>query len=305
MSTSSLAGVGFGSDPGSGAGSPSAAGPGSGCEIRLHDVVLGYRRRAVLGGVDGVDLVVSAGEILTVVGPSGCGKSTLLRGLAGLLPTLRGRISVGGVPVTGPGSDRAMVFQDDALLPWLDVRRNIEFPLAVRQVPRAERKARAEEWITRVGLDGFDRHLPGRLSGGMRQRVQLARALIGAPPVVLMDEPFGALDPATRAAMRALLVDVWRQGGPTVVFVTHDVDEALEIGDRVIVLGRAGIDTVIPVQRPRDATASREGQRARVLTALMNSAGAPAMPVVAADAEDLTAAAATAATATNPTEVAS
>ena len=285
MNASSVSGISSGSDPGSSPGSPETAEPGagSGSEIRMHDVVLGYRNRAVLSGVD---LVVGAGEILTVVGPSGCGKSTLLRGLAGLLPTLRGRISVGGVQVRGPGADRAMIFQDDALLPWLDVRRNIEFPLAVRRVPRAERRAEAEKWIARVGLDGFEKHLPGRLSGGMRQRVQLARALIGAPPVVLMDEPFGALDPATRAAMRALLVDVWRRGGPTVVFVTHDVDEALEIGDRVIVLGRAGIDTVIPVQRPRDASASREGQRARVLRALMPEKGVPAVPFAVTDDED-------------------
>jgi NitT/TauT family transport system ATP-binding protein len=264
-------------------GVPAGRGPGSGSEIRLHDVVLGYQSRAVLGGVD---LVVGAGEILTVVGPSGCGKSTLLRGVAGLLPTLRGRISVGEVPVTGPGADRAMVFQDDALLPWLDVRRNIEFPLSVQGVRRAERRARAEEWIVWVGLEGFEKHLPARLSGGMRQRVQLARALIGAPPVVLMDEPFGALDPATRAAMRALLVDVWRQSGPTVVFVTHDVDEAIELGDRVIVLGRAGIDTVIPVPRPRDATVPRESLRARVLRTLAPAEAAVDDPAIAARAEE-------------------
>jgi NitT/TauT family transport system ATP-binding protein len=163
-----------------------------------------------------------------------------------------------------------MVFQDDALLPWLDVRRNIEFPLTVRRLAKADREAAARRWIEQVGLAGFEAHLPRQLSGGMRQRVQLARALIGSPPAVLMDEPFGALDPATRAAMRRLLVTVWQQSAQTVLFVTHDVDEALALGDRIAVLGRHDVREVVPVPSPRteDDGAAREQTREQILKAL-------------------------------------
>lgn len=229
-----------------------------GSRIRFERVCLGYGHRTVLTDID---LEAAPGEILVVLGPSGCGKSTLLRGIAGLLPVGRGRITVDGSPVAGPGPDRAMVFQDDALLPWLDVRRNIEFPLSVQGVPRSERAALARGWIDQVGLTGFERHLPRELSGGMRQRVQLARALIGSPPTVLMDEPFGALDPATRAAMRRLLVAVWQEAAPTVLFVTHDVDEALALGDRVAVLGRHGVRDLVQVPNPRAGDVAREQTR--------------------------------------------
>lgn len=236
-----------------------------GSHIRFESLCLGYGRRSVLTDVD---LEAAAGEILVVVGPSGCGKSTLLRGVAGLLPVGRGRITVDGSPVTGPGPDRAMVFQEDALLPWLDVRRNIEFPLAVKGRSKPDRDALARDWIEQVGLTGFEKHLPRQLSGGMRQRVQLARALIGSPPIVLMDEPFGALDPATRTAMRRLLVTVWQESSPTVLFVTHDVDEALALGDRVAVLGRQGVRDVIGVPNPRVEDVAREQTRDQILAAL-------------------------------------
>ena len=161
--------------------------------------------------LDEVDLDVAPGEILAVVGPSGCGKSTLLRALAGLLPPLDGRGRPGRrAASTGPRADRAMVFQDDALLPWRTVRSNVELALPSAGLPRAERRAQAERWLDRVGLAGFAEHLPHELSGGMRQRVQLARALAGAPRAVMMDEPFGALDAQTRAAMQRLLIDTWR-----------------------------------------------------------------------------------------------
>jgi NitT/TauT family transport system ATP-binding protein len=236
-----------------------------GSHIRFERVRLGYGTRTVLADVD---LEAAPGEILAVVGPSGCGKSTLLRGIAGLLPVGSGRISVDGSTVTGPGSDRAMVFQDDALLPWLDVRRNIEFPLTVKRVARADRDVLARRWIEQVGLAGFESHLPRQLSGGMRQRVQLARALIGSPPTVLMDEPFGALDPTTRAAMRRLLVAVWQESAPTVLFVTHDVEEALALGDRVAVLGRHGMRDLVAVPNPRTEGVPREQLRDQILAAL-------------------------------------
>lgn len=247
---------------GAGTGGPVAE---RGSHVRFEGACLGYGRRTVLADVD---LEAAPGEILVVVGPSGCGKSTLLRGIAGLLPVGRGRITVDGHPVTRPGPDRAMVFQEDALLPWLDVRRNIEFPLAVKRLAKAEREALARRWIEQVGLAGFEDHLPRQLSGGMRQRVQLARALIGAPPTVLMDEPFGALDPTTRAAMRRLLVTVWQESAHTVLFVTHDVDEALALGDRVAVLGRHGVREVVPVPSPRTENVAREQIREQILNAL-------------------------------------
>ncbi|MGW1316995.1 ABC transporter ATP-binding protein [Streptomyces sp. NPDC002426] len=223
-----------------------------GVRLTLRGAVLGRPGAPVL---DGISLDVVPGEILAVVGPSGCGKSTLLRTLAGLLPALGGEVTQDGEPVTAPRAERALVFQDDALLPWRTVRANVELPLAIRGVPRAERRTRAESWLARVGLDGHGAKLPHRMSGGQRQRVQLARALAAEPRAVLMDEPFGALDAQTRAGMQQLLVDVLRGTGATVVFVTHDVDEALFLGDRVALLptGR-----VLDVPRPRERAAHAE-----------------------------------------------
>ncbi|MET7646678.1 ABC transporter ATP-binding protein [Streptomyces sp. NPDC005426] len=220
-----------------------------GLRLTLRDATLG---RAGVPVLDGVDLDVVPGEILTVVGPSGCGKSTLLRTLAGLLPALGGEVSEDGEPVVAPRAERALVFQDDALLPWRTVRANVELPLAIRKVARAERRERAGEWLARVGLAEHATKLPHRISGGQRQRVQLARALAAGPRAVLMDEPFGALDAQTRAGMQQLLVDVLRGTGATVVFVTHDVDEALFLGDRVALLSTG---RVLPVPRPRERAA--------------------------------------------------
>ncbi|MFF6982893.1 ABC transporter ATP-binding protein [Streptomyces sp. NPDC008343] len=223
--------------------------PAAGARLSLTATDLGRPGAVILHGVD---LEATPGEILTLVGPSGCGKSTLLRTLAGLLPALAGQVAQDGRPVTGPGADRALVFQEDALLPWRTARANVELPLAIRGLGRAERRARAEEWLDRVGLPDLKRQLPHRLSGGQRQRVQLARALAGQPRAVLMDEPFGALDAQTRAGMQKLLVEVLRGTGATVVFVTHDVDEALFLGDRVALLGAGGLTGVRTVPRPRD-----------------------------------------------------
>ncbi|MEV7561567.1 ABC transporter ATP-binding protein [Streptomyces sp. NPDC089795] len=235
-----------------------------GARLALRGVQLGHSGNAVL---DGVDLTVEPGEVLAVVGPSGCGKSTLLRTLAGLLPPLDGVVEQDGTPVRGPDADRALVFQDDALLPWRTVRANVELPLAVRRSrpPRAERRRSAGEWLERVGLDGHAHKYPHQLSGGQRQRVQLARALAAGPRAVLMDEPFGALDAQTRAEMQDLLVDVLAGTGASVVFVTHDVDEALFLGDRVALLAAA---RVVPVPRPRDRGASHAGLRQQIINSL-------------------------------------
>ncbi|MEU9111438.1 ABC transporter ATP-binding protein [Streptomyces sp. NPDC048483] len=219
--------------------------PAPGIRLSLAGAVLGHPGAPVLRGLD---LEVAPGEILTVVGPSGCGKSTLLRTLAGLLPLLGGRLSQDGGPVDGPAADRALVFQEDALLPWRSLRANVELPLAIRGLTRVERRARAVEWLGRVGLTEHAARLPHQVSGGQRQRTQLARALAGQPRAVLMDEPFGALDAQTRAGMQQLLVTALRGTHATVVFVTHDVDEALFLGDRVALLGTG---RVLPVPRPR------------------------------------------------------
>ncbi|MFD7652793.1 ABC transporter ATP-binding protein [Actinosynnema sp. NPDC059797] len=207
--------------------------------VVIEGLTAGYGRTPVL---DGLDLAVAPGELVVVAGPSGCGKSTLLRAVAGLLPITSGRVLVDGEPVRGASRDRAVVFQDDGLLPWRTAQRNVELPLALGGAGRAERRERAREWLARVGLAGFERYLPRELSGGMRQRVQLARTLAQAPKLVLMDEPFGALDAQTRSAMRELVVEVLRETGTTTIFVTHDVDEAVRLGDRVVVLGAGEVD---------------------------------------------------------------
>ncbi|MFF3212463.1 ABC transporter ATP-binding protein [Streptomyces sp. NPDC002886] len=239
-----------------------APAPPTGATLHLEDVRLGHAAASVL---DGVDLAVGGGEVLTVVGPSGCGKSTLLRTLAGLLPPLAGTVTQDGTPVTGPHADRALVFQDDALLPWRTVRGNVELPLAIRGATRADRRRTATDWLTRVGLAEHAHKHPHQLSGGQRQRVQLARALVAAPRAVLMDEPFGALDAQTREEMQDLLVTVLAGSGATVVFVTHDVDEALYLGDRVALLATGEL---IDVPHPRSRTADRSALRRRILDSL-------------------------------------
>ncbi|MFF0678819.1 ABC transporter ATP-binding protein [Streptomyces tendae] len=272
MSTSSETetetGTAMGTRTGTGAGTGAGA-PGRGTRLTLRDAALG---RPDAAAVSGVHVDVAPGEILTVVGPSGCGKSTLLRTLAGLLPPLAGTAEQDGRPIDGPGADRALVFQEDALLPWRSLRANVELPLAVQGLPRAERRGRATAWLERVGLAAQAGQLPHRVSGGQRQRAQLARALAGRPRAVLMDEPFGALDAQTRAGMQDLLVEVLHGTGATVVFVTHDVDEALYLGDRVALLGAGRLTAVRDVPRPRDRTAhddpARTALRRDVLTSL-------------------------------------
>lgn len=239
----------------------------SGLRLELDRIRLSYTGEPV---VDGLSLTVQPGEILVLTGPSGCGKSTVLRALAGLLKPDAGRVLADGEPVITTSRDRGMVFQDSALLPWRTVRSNIELALQLRGVPRAGRRERADRWIDEVGLTGFADFLPKSLSGGMRQRVQLARGLAGAPRAVLMDEPFGALDAKTRNAMQHLLIDTWQAHPTTIVFVTHDVDEALALGDRVAVLGRAGrpLRALLDVPSPRDADVPRTELRAEILGAL-------------------------------------
>jgi NitT/TauT family transport system ATP-binding protein len=241
-----------------------------GAGVSIDDLQVRYGTRTVLTEVT---LDIAAGEIIVVVGPSGCGKSTLLRTVAGLLPAHAGEVRVAGTSVSGAHSDRALVFQDDALLPWLTVARNVELPLALRGIRRRERRDAAREWIERVGLREHADRLPRELSGGMRQRVQLARTLVAGPRVLLMDEPFGALDAQTRTAMQELLLHVWSTHPTTVLFVTHDVDEALRLADRVIVLGDPSAGPVRPVDdialpHPRS---ENDQAKNRILAALDHS----------------------------------
>ena len=197
------------------------------------------------------DLSVEDNDFIAILGPSGCGKSTLLRIVAGLETPTTGRVLLDGQPVTGPGPDRGMVFQSYTLFPWLTVEQNILF--GSRAKP-----ARAAELIARVGLRGFERHYPKMLSGGMQQRTALARALANDPKILLMDEPFGALDNQTRALMQELLLGIWEADRKTVLFVTHDIDEAIFMANRVVVLsarpGRIKADVRIGLPHPRHYT---------------------------------------------------
>ncbi|MGG8406822.1 ABC transporter ATP-binding protein [Streptomyces sp. 12297] len=210
----------------------------------------GRRRPGEFTALDGVDLEIEAGEFLVVVGPSGCGKSTLLDLLGGLTPATSGRILLDGRPVKGPGLDRGIVFQQYALLPWRTAQGNVEFGLEAIGVPRRQRAARAREFLELVGLAGFEDRHPHELSGGMRQRVAIARALAYDPDVLLMDEPFAALDAQTREALQDELRGIWERTGKTVVFITHGIEEAVYLGQRVAVMtSRPGrIKEVVPVE---------------------------------------------------------
>ncbi|MFD4356984.1 ABC transporter ATP-binding protein [Nocardia sp. NPDC058518] len=235
-----------------------------GMRLSLEAVRISYGTETV---VRDFDLTVAAGEILVLVGKSGCGKSTLLRAIAGLRKPAAGVIRADEDTVTGPSADRALVFQDDALLPWRTARANIDLALHLRGVSRSERATRSQRWLDEVGLSGYADYLPRDLSGGMRQRVQLARSLAGSPRAVLMDEPFGALDSQTRSEMQRLLVDTWRAHPTTIVFVTHDLDEALLLGDRIAVLGAGSLRAVVEVPDAREPV-DRSALRARILESL-------------------------------------
>ena len=205
--------------------------------------------------LQGVDLVIPQGQFVCVVGRSGGGKSTLVRALAGLVAPSAGALLVNDAPVKGPGADRVMVFQEDTVFPWLRVIDNVEFGLRNKRLPRRERSARARRWLAAVGLVGVEQAWPKELSGGMRKRVALAAAFATGAGILIMDEPFGALDFVTRTTLQDVLLSLWREAGSTIVFVTHDIDEALVLGDRVLVVsdGRLRDDIACGLPRPRNA----------------------------------------------------
>ena len=228
--------------------------------------------RAQLLALDGVSLAAAEGEFLAIVGPSGCGKSTLLRLLSGLLHPISGEVRFRGQPLTAPRRDIGLVFQRANLMPWRTVLHNIVLPLEIGRVPPAEMTARAQALISLVGLDGFADAYPRQLSGGMQQRVALARALIHEPSVLLLDEPFGALDALTRERMNAELLRIWGLRRPTVVMVTHNITEAVFLADRVLVMaprpGRVRAEFPIPLPRPRQLSLTSEPEFLKLTRAI-------------------------------------
>jgi NitT/TauT family transport system ATP-binding protein len=225
-------------------------------KITIQNVSRSYESTQALADVS---FSVSEGEFCCVVGPSGCGKTTLLRAIAGLDDPDSGSILVDGDPVTGPGLDRGMVFQEYALFPWRTVRGNVRFGLDRPACDCPDCEARVRELTDLVGLEGFEDAYPKELSGGMKQRVGIARALAPDPEILLMDEPFGSVDARTRDRLHAELLDIWTQTGQTVVFVTHDIDEAVTLADRVVVMdadqGTVRSTFPIDLERPRERTA--------------------------------------------------
>jgi NitT/TauT family transport system ATP-binding protein len=202
-----------------------------------------------------VNLSVRANEFLSIIGPSGCGKTTLLKLIDGLIPYDSGKIFIDGKQITAPGPDRAVVFQTFALLPWRTVLANVEFSLELRQFSAQQRTEIARDCLKRVGLDDFENHYPHELSGGMQQRAGLARALAVNPSILLMDEPFGAVDAQTRQLLQEELLELWQRERKTVIFITHSMDEAVYLSDRVVVMtprpGRVAEVLDVPLARPR------------------------------------------------------
>jgi NitT/TauT family transport system ATP-binding protein len=227
--------------------------------IGLENITKTYERRAeqVLA-LENVSLTAEFGEFICLLGVSGCGKSTLLQILAGLEPATGGTVAINGEPLTGPHPDASVVFQEHGLFPWMSVRKNVAFNLKARGVSIAERTKITNDLIKVVGLSGFEEKYPHELSGGMRQRVGIARALTTNPKILLMDEPFGALDAQTRGIMQAELLRVWELHKSTVIFVTHSIDEAVYLADRIVIMtprpGRIRRVIKIDLPRPRDPT---------------------------------------------------
>ncbi|HEX6823883.1 MAG TPA: ABC transporter ATP-binding protein [Candidatus Sulfotelmatobacter sp.] len=226
-------------------------------KVGLNQICLSYRTQSGerLQALTGINLDVRAGEFLCIVGPSGCGKSTLLHLIAGLQAPTSGQILVDGDPVQGPGTNRIMIFQDHGLFPWLTVGQNVEFGMKMKGMPKAERRDKTQHYLRLVHLGKFEHSYIHQLSGGMRQRVAIARALATEPDVLLMDEPFAALDAQTRDLLHDELERIWKDTGRTIIFVTHNVREAVRLGDRVVLLtfrpGRVKSQFPINLPRPR------------------------------------------------------
>lgn len=225
---------------------------------RVNRIFPGVRGAASTEALKPTSLEVQDNDFITILGPSGCGKSTLLRIVAGLDQPTAGRVLLDGEPVLAPGPERGMVFQSYTLFPWLTVKQNICFGLREKGVSPARQESIAAHYVERVGLGGFENHFPKMLSGGMQQRTAIARALANDPKILLLDEPFGALDNQTRSLMQELLLGIWEQDRKTVLFVTHDIEEAIFMANRVVVMtarpGRIKCDLAIDLPHPRHYT---------------------------------------------------
>ncbi len=232
-------------------------------EVRHLKMVFGGAQQRV-HAVSDVSLHVAPGEFVSIIGPSGCGKSTLLNVVAGFSQATQGEALLDGRKITGPGSDRGVVFQQYSLFPWMSVRKNVEFGLKMQGVPQNKRETSARTLLGLAGLLSFENHYPDQLSGGMKQRVGIVRALATSPQVLLMDEPFGALDSQTRVVMQEILTNMWQRLRLSVLFITHDIDEAVFLSDRIYVMtarpGRIKAELAVPLPRPRtpQMTASPE-----------------------------------------------
>ena len=234
-------------------------------KLEAQDIRLAYaqpRTNTELVALDGVSLQIMEGEFVAIVGPSGCGKTTFLSVVDGLIPATGGRVLVDGEVVTTPGPDRAVVFQDASLLPWRTVLDNVGYGLECLGAGARQAKEKAGQLIALVGLSGFEHHYPHELSGGMQQRVNLARALVVDPKILLMDEPFAALDAQTRELMQEELTRIWAKAKKTVLFITHQIDEAIYLADRVVVFsgrpGKVKESVTIDIERPRPIGVKRQ-----------------------------------------------
>lgn len=227
---------------------------GGDIDFRQFSVEFDHEDGRRLVALRDIDLQIPAGEFVCIVGRSGGGKSTLVRALAGLIPPTSGALLVDGRPVEGPSADRAMVFQEDTVFPWLRVTDNVEFGLRNKALAKSERQRQGRSWLEAVGLAEFAGAWPRQLSGGMRKRVALATVFAVGASILIMDEPFGALDFVTRATLHGVVLDLWKRSGATIVFVTHDIEEALVLGDRILVVsgGRIQDDMRCNLPRPRD-----------------------------------------------------
>lgn len=245
--------------------------------LQFADITRTFRRSSgdTLNAVDGVDLIINPGEFVCVVGPSGCGKSTLLQLAAGLDTPTSGEVAVDGKPIQGASTDRGLVFQQDSVFPWMRVIDNVAYALKVQGVSKADRHAQAGRLLDDVGLGHVAASWPKELSGGMRKRVAIATALANQPRVLLMDEPFGALDYVTRLQLQQVVLDLWSEFGMSIMFVTHDVDEALSLADRVVVMraGRVVDDQTIAVTRPRSVSDLAESDMVSLKARLLGHLG--------------------------------
>ena len=232
-------------------------------DVRNMGVTFGTNGSSVIA-VNDVSLSVQPGEFVSLIGPSGCGKSTLLNIVAGFMKPTSGEALLDGKPITRPGSDRGVVFQQYSLFPWLSVRKNVEFGLKMAGVELTRRESTSRALLDLAGLLGFENHYPDQLSGGMKQRIGIIRALATSPRVLLMDEPFGALDTQTRVVMQEILTNIWQQFRISVLFVTHDIEESIFLSDRIYVMtarpGRIKAEITVPLPRPRkpEMTDTRE-----------------------------------------------